>query len=427
MKLNKVFAASLIAAASMAAWPAAAQDKVTVSFLHKWPEPQNMAYFDKAVKEFEASHPNITVKMEAVADEPYKDKIRVLMASNQVPDVYFSWSGEFSKKFARGGRAYDLTDAVYNSDWKASFSEASLSPFKFKGKLYGVPINVDAKYMVYNKAIFDKLGLKAPTTWSEFQTVLAKLKEAEITPIAFGNQFPWAAIHYIGDLFGKTVPNETRLADYDLDSKPDTLYTDPGYVQALNVFKKLNDDGYFNRGSNALTHEIARGMFFSGKAAMMYLEIVEFVNVKGTPLDKDGWDIFTLPPVDGGKGDPNLLTGAPDGFMVSSQTQHPKEAIEFLKFLTSAEQAKQYVQVTGMTSAVVGSVTSETSDPKTLRGLDVLNHASGMALWLDTDMDARSTEVLLAGSQAIINGTETPEQVMSKVRETALAVQKERQ
>jgi raffinose/stachyose/melibiose transport system substrate-binding protein len=76
---------------------------------------------------------------------------------------------------------------------------------------------------------------------------------------------------------------------------------------------------------------------------------------------------------------------------------------------------------------VVGSVTSETSDPKTLRGLDVLNHASGMALWLDTDMDARSTEVLLAGSQAIINGTETPEQVMSKVRETALAVQKERQ
>jgi hypothetical protein len=50
-----------------------------------------------------------------------------------------------------------------------------------------------------------------------------------------------------------------------------------------------------------------------------------------------------------------------------------------------------------------------------------------MALWLDTDMDARSTEVLLAGSQAIINGTETPEQVMSKVRETALAVQKERQ
>jgi len=427
MKLNKVLAASLIGAASFVGWSAVAQDKVTVSFLHKWPEPQNMAYFDKAVKEFEASHPNIAIKMEAVADEPYKDKIRVLMASDQVPDVYFSWSGEFGKKFARGGRALDITDAVYNSDWKVSFSEASLSPFKFKDKLYGVPINVDSKYMVYNKGMFDKLGLKAPTTWAEFDAVLAKLKEADITPIAFGNQYPWAASHYIGDLFAKIVPNEVRLADYDLESKLDTLYTDPGYVQALGEFKKLNDEGYFNRGSNALTHEIARGMFFAGKTAMMYLEIVEFVNVKGTPLEKDGWDFFALPAVDGGKGDPKLLTGAPDGFMVSSQTKHPAEAIEFLKFLTSPAQAQEYVKITGMTSAVVGSVTAETSDPMTLRGLDVLNQASGMALWLDTDMDARSTEVLLAGSQAILNGTETPEQVMAKVRETALVVQKERQ
>jgi hypothetical protein len=41
-------------------------------------------------------------------------------------------------------------------------------------------------------------------------------------------------------------------------------------------------------------------------------------------------------------------------------------------------------------------------------------------------MDARSTEVLLAGSQALLNGTDTPEAIMERVRETALAVQKER-
>ncbi len=82
--------------------------------------------------------------------------------------------------------------------------------------------------------------------------------------------------------------------------------------------------------------------------------------------------------------------------------------------------------MTGMTSAVKGAITAENTDAETLKGIDMLNAASGLALWLDTDMDARSTEVLLAGSQAILNGTETPEQVMTKVRETALAVQKER-
>lgn len=426
MRYMKLASLALASAVSLTTLAASAFADVTVSFLHKWPEPENMAYFEKAVKEFEAAHPGVKIKMEAVADEPYKDKIRVLMASDQVPDVYFSWSGEFGKKFARGGRALDITDAVYGSDWKDRFSEASMGPFKYQGKLYGVPINVDGKFMLYNKKIFADHGLSEPKTYQEFLDACKTLKEAGIVPIAFGNQYPWAASHYIGDLFAKLVPGETRLADYELTSKPETLYTDPGYLQALNEFKRLNDEGYFNRGSNALTHSIARGSFLAGRNAMIYMELVEFNQLKGSQAEKDGWDFFKLPGFADGKGDGDLLTGAPDGFMISSKTQHPKEAMEFLKFLTSPEQGKEYVKITGMTTAVKGSITAENADAMTLKGLDVLNAASGLALWLDTDMDARSTEVLLAGSQAILNGTETPEAVMSQVRETALAVQKER-
>jgi raffinose/stachyose/melibiose transport system substrate-binding protein len=426
MKRTKLLSILLASAVGLSAMTASALAEVTVTFLHKWPEPENMAYFTKAVEEFEATHPDIKIKMEAVADEPYKDKIRVLMASDQVPDVFFSWSGEFGKKFARGGRALDITAAVYDSDWKDRFSEASMGPFKYQGKLYGVPINVDSKYMLYNKKIFAAHGIAEPKTYAEFLEACKKLKAAGVVPIAFGNQYPWAASHYIGDLLGKLVPNDVRLADYELTASADKLYTDPGYVRALTEFKRLNDEGYFNRGSNALTHAIARGSFLAGRTAMIYMELVEFNQLKGSQAEKDGWDFFKLPGFADGKGDGGLLTGAPDGFMVSAKTQHPKEALEFLKFLTSADQGKKYVKVTGMTSAVKGSITAENADAMTLKGLDILNAASGLALWLDTDMDARSTEVLLAGSQAILNGTETPEQVMAKVRETALAVQKER-
>jgi raffinose/stachyose/melibiose transport system substrate-binding protein len=426
MKRMKLLSLLLASAVGLSAMAASALAEVTVTFLHKWPEPENMAYFTKAVEEFEATHPDIKIKMEAVADEPYKDKIRVLMASDQVPDVFFSWSGEFGKKFARGGRALDITAAVYDSDWKDRFSEASMGPFKYKGKLYGVPINVDSKYMLYNKKIFAAHGIAEPKTYAEFLEACKKLKAAGVVPIAFGNQYPWAASHYIGDLLGKLVPNDVRLADYELTAPADKLYTDPGYVRALTEFKRLNDEGYFNRGSNALTHAIARGSFLAGRTAMIYMELVEFNQLKGSQAEKDGWDFFKLPGFADGKGDGGLLTGAPDGFMVSAKTQHPKEALEFLKFLTSADQGRKYVKVTGMTSAVKGSITAENADAMTLKGLDILNAASGLALWLDTDMDARSTEVLLAGSQAILNGTETPAQVMAKVRETALAVQKER-
>lgn len=424
---NVRFIGLLMATTASIGFATSAMAEVTLNFLHKWPEPENMAYFEPAVAEFEAANPDIKIRMEAVADEPYKDKIRVLMGSNEVPDVFFSWSGEFGKNFARNGRALDITEAVYGSDWKESFPEAALGPFKYKDQLYGVPINVDAKFMLYNRTIFADNGIEVPTTYEEFLAANAKLKEVGMEPIAFGNQYPWAASHYIGDLNAKLVPNDIRLADYDLASDPETLYTDPGYVQALIEFKKLNDEGYFNRGSNALTHSIARGSFLAGRNAMMYMELVEFGQItEDTPLAQAGWGFFPLPGFADGKGDGDLLTGAPDGFMISANTEHPEEAIKFLKFLTSTEQAQKYVEITGMTSSVNGSVTSENASEQAIAGLEAIDKASGLALWLDTDMDARSTEVLLAGSQALLNGTETAEAVMAKVRETALAVKKER-
>ena len=39
-----------------------------------------MAYFTKAVEEFEATHPDIKVKMEAVADEPCKASLHAAAA-----------------------------------------------------------------------------------------------------------------------------------------------------------------------------------------------------------------------------------------------------------------------------------------------------------------------------------------------------------
>ena len=113
------------------------------------------------------------------------------------------------------------------------------------------------------------------------------------------------------------------------------------------------------------------------------------------------------------------MTGAPDGFLISAKTEHPEEALAFLNFITSPDQAAKYVSTTGMTSAVIGSVTEQTTTPETLAGLKALEDAAGMALWLDTDMDTASANVILAAGQGLLSGDETPEAVMEKVRAAA--------
>ena len=297
--MKKLLAMTALATGILAALPGLAQDKTLVSFIHKFPEHQNMAYFDAAVAEFEAANPTIDIVMEAVADEPYKDKIRVLMASDQVPDIYFSWSGEFGRKFAREGRTLDLTEALARPEWQGRFAAASLEPFQFEGKQFGIPVNVDSKYMIYNKAIFEKHGLAVPKTFAEFSALLDTLVAAGEVPIAYGNQSPWAATHYIGDFFAKMVPDDVRQADYQLLAEADQLYTHPGYVEALALYKSFGDKGYFNAGVNAISHEQARGSFIAGRTAMVYLELVEFYVLADTPVEAQGWGFFPMPPMEG--------------------------------------------------------------------------------------------------------------------------------
>ena len=45
--MKNLLAMTALATGILAALPGLAQDKTLVSFIHKFPEPQNMAYFDK--------------------------------------------------------------------------------------------------------------------------------------------------------------------------------------------------------------------------------------------------------------------------------------------------------------------------------------------------------------------------------------------
>lgn len=401
-----------------------AQDAVTIRFFHKWPEPEAMAYFESVIEQFEELNPNITIEMEAVADEPYKDKIRAVMASGEVPDIYFSWAGEFSWKFAREGRALALDDYFFGTDWQESVINSAAEPYKWEGVLYGIPLRMNGKFMVYNVSMFEEYGLAVPETWDDLLAVCEVLKENNVTPIAFGNEFPWASSHYVGDFNAKLVAADVLQADYLLTADDDALFTDPGYVEALARFQTLGTNGCFNEGSNAIQHSLARSSFIAEQVAMMYIELEEFVTV-ADGMGEDAFGFFQLPGGTGGAGPQDILTGAPDGFMISAATEHPDEAVAFLSFLTSPEIGAQYVSEMGIPSSVVGAVNDETALPVVAAGVEAINEASGMALWLDTDINIKIVEVYLPGMQALLNETITPEALMEDVRAAALEVKAE--
>src|SRR5262245_52943091 len=210
-----------------------------LSILTKFGLQQLSPYFVNVAAAYEKLHPGVKVELIQESDDSIKGKTKTLVASNSLPDIYFSWTGSWGGNFVRGHRAVDLTKVIGpDTPWGKTLVPAAVEAFQYNGSDYGIPLYLDAKFMGYNKQIFAKLGLGAPASFEELLAACDTIRKAGITPISLGNKEAWPVVHYVGQLLAYNVPRETLESDFD----PKTAeFTDPGYVEALKQYKDLSD------------------------------------------------------------------------------------------------------------------------------------------------------------------------------------------
>ncbi len=388
---------------------------VTLTLLHRWPNEPFKGYFDAAIKEFQKEHPEVNFNVISVLNEDYKQKINVQLSSDTPPDIFFTWAGEYGNKFIRDGQALDLTDyAPEGGKWEDTVIPSTLKPFMSEEKVYGAPILMDVRMMAYNKEIFEKLNIAPPQTWNEFMEVLKTIKKEDITPLGLGNKAPWNGGLYMTSLNQRIVAPEVLAAD---NNRLTGTFTDPGYVKALEKLQELVP--YMNEHPNALSREEERSLFVNGQIAIMPLHTIEFPYVKDAQFE---WGTFNFPTIEGGKGKESVVTGAPEGFMVSSKTKHPELAAEFLRFLTSQKMAEKWVETTDVISTTKGAVTKENASPIMVDVIKEVEESDDMVIWLDTALEGKIFQPYLSGIQELLNGEKTPEQVMKDVQKAATEV-----
>lgn len=386
--------------------------KVEIKFFHRWPNEPRNTFFKEAVAEFEAQHPNVKINMDCVLNDSYKEKIRVLVSNEDLPDIFSSWSDSFAENIVSSGKVKPLDELfAQDKEWSSNILESQLGAFTFDGKLYGVPLTIDGKAFAYNTKIFKDNNIEPPKTFEEFVQILDKLKKAGYeTPIIEGLSDAWAISHYIGTINQRLIDPQILEKDYN----PKTgEFTDPSYVTALKAFKTLTD--YMGEVATAIDHETARNMFANGEVPIIYMQFAEIKYVEDAGM-KD-FAFFDFPPFENGKGDPHALTGAPEGFMLSKNA--PKEAEEFLKFLTSKEMAFKFTKDCGQLNAIKGAVTSENASDKSLAAYDVILNATRTVPWFDNAVNINIADAFMRGCQSMVIGEMTPEDVIKSVQQEA--------
>lgn len=399
-----------------------AGDTVTFKFMHQWAEENRLPYWENLVNNYTKSNPNVKIDMQVVPNEPYKEKIRVMLGGNDVPDLFFSWDGEWISRFAKN-KAIAKLDPLMSDEFKVSFNQGILTTGQVDGEQYSLPVRTCVNFMLYNKQIFADNNITVPTTWDDFMTVCETLKKAGITPIALGNAEGWAAAHYISALNVQLVPWQTLNDDYYLKTGD---FTDPGYLDAMNLLKNMNDKGYFMEGMPSTSQNIAREMFNAGQTAMIYDQCASFKTYYLDKMKADSWDIFALPVVKGAKGDLDMMVAWVDQFAISAASKNPEAVMDFLKYFYNEENQLQMQNELGFVStisAVTGN--TENSFPQLISAMNIINKCKGFISVIDLEMDGAVSSVYQSGIQELFT-TKTPEQIIGEVKAEAARVKAEK-
>jgi len=186
------------------------------------------------------------VDLQTLPADQYFDVLTSGLANGTCADVFWIQSNPVGAIESMIGdpenRCIDFTGA----DWQNVMPESRQSACISGGKLYGLQIwNNSPEYvMLYNKTLFDELGLTVPTTYAELKDVCAKIAEQGITPWFMAGADGWRhqlAFFQIGGVYEEATPGL-----YDaLNNNTATFAGNEKMLEVLNQFKELSDLGYF--------------------------------------------------------------------------------------------------------------------------------------------------------------------------------------
>ncbi len=133
---------------------------------------------DKAIAEFEKAYPNIKIKWDNVGNgtAEYNKLITALQAGSGAPDVA---QIEFQAlpTFINSGGVVDLSKLGVGQI-KDKFVPWTWGQVSRGNSVYAIPQDTGPLAFAYRKDIYDKYGLKVPTTWKEFAADAKKLHDA---------------------------------------------------------------------------------------------------------------------------------------------------------------------------------------------------------------------------------------------------------
>ncbi len=353
---------------------------------------------------FEDANKEFDVIREVIANDIYKNRLSVCAATNQMPDVFPTWSGGLLKEYISIGRIVNLSSYMYKDQYFSRFNSMSLKMVTDREGIWGVPVeNMSIALIFYNKNIFKSLNIYPPETYEQLLDTIKILKNNGYIPFALSNRTAWTGsmfyMYLVDRLGGPSV------FDNAVNRKNGGAFDDATFIQAGEMIQQLVNMGAFPEGFNWLDEDSgdSRELLYNESAAMIlagswFISVLQYEKPEFTR----NVGIMRFPSIEGGRGDPRNTVGTigDNFYSVASSCAYKDSAFELIKYLIDDIALEKRIDA-GRIPPVKEPALKDALTKEVLR---YINQSPSVQFWYDQYLPPKLSEAHLTLTREVFGG-----------------------
>lgn len=372
---------------------------------------------EESVEDYQKLHPNIKIVQDGVTGEQYKTKIKTAFAAGEAPDIaYMFGGGSFVKPYIDADYLLPI-DEYLTDEVKDKILDGMLDNCKYNGKIYTLPTITFLANLYCNTEMFEKAGAEYPTTWDELLTACEKLNAAGYTPILLGEKDRWPGMYWYSILAQREAGNQ--LVNEALKD-PSRFNSEP-FIKAAQKMQQLAQAGGFNDSMLSMSYSEMVDGFAAEQGAMIYQANWVHPTFEDEEAATSGKvKCISFPELEGGAGSITEFSGGgTDGYYINANTKHPKEAAEYLMYLSERIGIEGYLDNAGLPCWSIEGVDTTGVSPLAQESAALMGTGTSYITWWDNILPANSSEDYKNLIAELVSMKLTPEQFAEKLSQIA--------
>lgn len=265
-KARWTLAMSLAAALAMTGCSGGSTDEgdgpITISLLNDNSE-QSMNIGNAIVEAFHASQDDVIVEIEGRPGGADGDNlVKTRLATDEMNDLFMYNSGSLFAALDPQANLVPLTDQNFMDGIDETFKTST----EAGGDYFGVPFEqAMGGGILYNKTVYEDLGLEVPRTWDQFMDNNAVIKDAGIDPVVQTYADTWTAqLFVLADFHNVSAVDPDWAEKY---TNNQAKFAEEPAIRGFERLQEVYEAGYLNEDFGSATNAQGLQKLVDGTAA----------------------------------------------------------------------------------------------------------------------------------------------------------------